>query len=92
MASLIVAVDDDRRKAQERAATFLGTTYSQDFGDSIDRVAVTGTLDRVVERLAAFVDAGARHSVLLPCRDPNARGTEALPPWLPDLVRDLRAG
>jgi alkanesulfonate monooxygenase SsuD/methylene tetrahydromethanopterin reductase-like flavin-dependent oxidoreductase (luciferase family) len=90
MAYLMVAVDGDTRKAQERAATFLGTTYSQDFSDFIDRVAVAGTLDRVIERLAAFVDAGARHLVLLPCRDPMERGAESLPPWLPDLVQSLR--
>jgi probable F420-dependent oxidoreductase len=90
MAYLMVSVDESSRRAQEQAATFLGKTYSQDFSDFIDRVAVAGTLERVTERLAAFVDAGARHIVLLPCRDPADLRTEPIPPWLPDLVQSLR--
>ena len=88
MAYVMVAVDDDAGAAQQAAATFLGGTYNQDFTEFIDRVAVTGTLDRVVDGLAAFARAGAQHVVLLPCsrRDPQARV-----PWLSDLVGGLRA-
>jgi alkanesulfonate monooxygenase SsuD/methylene tetrahydromethanopterin reductase-like flavin-dependent oxidoreductase (luciferase family) len=32
----------------------------------IDRVAVTGTPDEVTGKLQEFVDAGARHLILLP--------------------------
>jgi alkanesulfonate monooxygenase SsuD/methylene tetrahydromethanopterin reductase-like flavin-dependent oxidoreductase (luciferase family) len=91
MAYVMVSVDDDRQKAQELAATFLGLTYSQDFTDFIDRVSVAGPLERVVERLSAFVHAGARHLVLLPCRKPNGRRGDSLPQWLPDLMEGLRA-
>ncbi|HEY7134104.1 MAG TPA: hypothetical protein VIB48_03485 [Acidimicrobiia bacterium] len=33
----------------------------------LDHVAVAGTVDEVAEGLQAFVDAGARHLVCLPC-------------------------
>jgi len=91
MAYLMVSVDDDFQKAQEQPATFLGQTYSQDFGDFIDRVSVSGPLERVVERLRAFVHAGARHLVLLPCREPKGRSGDSLPPWFPELVKAVRA-
>jgi hypothetical protein len=53
-------------------------------------VSVTGPLERVVERLSAFVHAGARHLVLLPCREPKGRRGDSLPPWVSDLVKGLR--
>jgi alkanesulfonate monooxygenase SsuD/methylene tetrahydromethanopterin reductase-like flavin-dependent oxidoreductase (luciferase family) len=90
MAYLMVSVDDNPQKAQERAAAFLGQTYSQDFSEFIDRVSVTGPFDQVVEGLARFVHAGARHLVLLPCRDATGRRADSLPPWLPDLVKAVR--
>lgn len=86
LAYIMVSVDEDPRKARESAANFLGKTYSQDFNDFIDRVAVTGPFDRVIERLAAFVHAGAQHLVLLPCRDSSDRRADALPPWLAEVV------
>ena len=87
MAYVMVAVDDDALAARRVAAEFLGGTYGQDFGPFVDRVAVTGTLDRVVERLRAFVDAGARHLVVLPFSAPHAQTTV---PWLPDLLSGFR--
>ena len=87
MAYVMVAVDDDPLAARRVAAEFLGGTYGQDFGAFVDRVAVTGTLDQVVERLRAFVDAGARHLVVLPC---TVSRTQATAPWFPDLLAGLR--
>jgi alkanesulfonate monooxygenase SsuD/methylene tetrahydromethanopterin reductase-like flavin-dependent oxidoreductase (luciferase family) len=66
LAYLPISVDDDRAVARERAADFLGGTYRQDFDAMIDRVAVTGTPDEVAGKLQEFVDAGARHLILLP--------------------------
>jgi alkanesulfonate monooxygenase SsuD/methylene tetrahydromethanopterin reductase-like flavin-dependent oxidoreductase (luciferase family) len=90
MAYVMVAVDANPENARRRAAQFLGTTYGQDFTEFIDRVAVVGTLDTVVDRLVAFVRAGARHLVLLPCHDQPSRSTEP-EPWLPQLLSRVRA-
>ncbi len=45
MAYVMVSVDVNRERARERAARFLGTTYSQDFTEFIDRVSVAGPLE-----------------------------------------------
>jgi alkanesulfonate monooxygenase SsuD/methylene tetrahydromethanopterin reductase-like flavin-dependent oxidoreductase (luciferase family) len=66
LAYLPVSVDDDGALARRRAAEFLGGTYRQDFDAMLDRVAVAGTPSDVAGKLQAFVDAGARHLVLLP--------------------------
>jgi alkanesulfonate monooxygenase SsuD/methylene tetrahydromethanopterin reductase-like flavin-dependent oxidoreductase (luciferase family) len=91
MAYVMVSVDSNPEVARERAARFLGTTYSQDFGQFIDRVAVTGTMEEVVAGLAAFVRAGARHLVLLPCQDRARMGSGESAPWLSELLAGLRA-
>ncbi len=90
MAYVMVSVDADHEKARQRAAQFLGTTYSQDFTEFIDRVAVTGPLETVVERLMAFVRAGAGHLVLLPCRDELQQTSGAEEAWLPELLAGVR--
>jgi len=87
MSYVMVAVDDDPATARRAAADFLGGTYDQDFTRFVQRVTVTGDLDDVVEGLRAFVEAGARHIVLLPC--PVERSREMVP-WLPALVTELR--
>ncbi len=66
LAYLPISVDDDPAAARERAAAFLGGTYRQDFDAMLDRVAVTGTPDEVTGKLQEYVDAGARHLILLP--------------------------
>jgi alkanesulfonate monooxygenase SsuD/methylene tetrahydromethanopterin reductase-like flavin-dependent oxidoreductase (luciferase family) len=91
MAYIMVSVDRDPQVARQRAATFLGTTYSQDVSDFIGRIAVTATLTQTVDLLREFVRAGARHLVLLPCRDSQALGSDSLPSWLPELVQRVRA-
>jgi alkanesulfonate monooxygenase SsuD/methylene tetrahydromethanopterin reductase-like flavin-dependent oxidoreductase (luciferase family) len=88
MAYVMVAVDDDPPTARRVAAEFLGGTYDQDFTAFVDRVAVTGNLDQVVEGLTAFVQAGAQHLVLLPC---STSRSPAPVSWLPEVVAALRA-
>ena len=87
MTYVMVAVDDDPRAARRAAADFLGSTYEQDFTRFVDRVAVTGNLDQVVQGLRAFADAGAEHMVLLPC---FATYSHTMVPWLPDLIAELQ--
>ena len=87
MAYVMVAVDDDPATARRTAAEFLGGTYGQDFTAFVQRVTVAGDLGRVVGGLAAFVQAGARHLVVLPCSPPRPSG---IVPWLPDLLSGLR--
>lgn len=67
MAYVPVCVDDDPDRARRTAAAFLGGTYRQDFTGLVNAVAAAGTVDDVVARLSAYVGAGARHLVLLPC-------------------------
>ncbi len=88
MAYVMMAVDDDPAAARRAAAEFLGGTYDQDFTAFVDRVAVTGNLAEVVSGLRAFVDAGARHLVLLPC---SRSHSQAAVPWLPALLAELRS-
>lgn len=90
MAYVMVSVDSSRHAARERAARFLGVTYSQDFRQFVDRVAVTGTMEDVVGGLAAFVSAGARHLVLLPCQDRSPTGPTEPAGWVPELMAGLR--
>jgi alkanesulfonate monooxygenase SsuD/methylene tetrahydromethanopterin reductase-like flavin-dependent oxidoreductase (luciferase family) len=87
MSYLMVAVDDDPATARRAATEFLGGTYDQDFSRFVERVAVTGNLDQVVEGLAAFVESGARHLVLLPC---TVAPSPEMAPWLPALLTELR--
>jgi probable F420-dependent oxidoreductase len=63
----MVGVDRDASVARRAVAYFLGRTYNQDFDAMLDHVAVAGTVADVGEKLQRFVDAGARHLVLLPC-------------------------
>ncbi len=90
MAYVMISVDESPESARARAAQFLGATYSQDFTQLVDRVSVAGTLEAVVDRLVAFVRAGARHLVLLPCQDPAQSGETGIDPWLPELLAGVR--
>jgi alkanesulfonate monooxygenase SsuD/methylene tetrahydromethanopterin reductase-like flavin-dependent oxidoreductase (luciferase family) len=67
LAYLMVGVDRDPQVARRAVAAFLGRTYNQDFDAMLDHVAVAGATAEVGDKLQSFVDAGARHLVLLPC-------------------------
>jgi alkanesulfonate monooxygenase SsuD/methylene tetrahydromethanopterin reductase-like flavin-dependent oxidoreductase (luciferase family) len=87
LAYLMVGVDRDPTVARRSVARFLGDTYRQDFDAFLDRVAVAGDRDEVGERLQAFVDAGARHLVCLPCgADPMAMAQQLLEEVAPRLA------
>ncbi len=90
MAYVMVSVDTDPEVARGRAARFLGGTYSQDLSHLVERIAVAGTLESVLDRLLAFVRAGAHHLVLLPCRDPARGSPPDVDPWLPELLAGIR--
>ena len=88
MAYVPVCVDADPARAREETAAFLGGTYQQDFGPLVDRVAAAGTAGQVTARLREYVDAGAEHLVLLPCR----RDGDQLRVLLEDVAPRVRAG
>ena len=65
-----VSIAGDAAVARARAVEFIGGGQAGDgsrFAALIDRVAVVGDTDDVRQGLQAFVDAGVRHLVLLPC-------------------------
>ncbi|UGQ12997.1 LLM class flavin-dependent oxidoreductase [Yinghuangia sp. ASG 101] len=86
LAYIPVCVDDDEDTALRETAAFLGGTYQQDFTELARHIAAAGTVDRVAERLAAYVDAGARHLVLLPTR----RGDDTITRVLAEVAPRLR--
>ena len=65
-AFIFVNVDEDGRRARHEAAAMMGGTYDQEFGPMVDSVAAVGTSDEVVEKIAQYVAAGARHFIFLP--------------------------
>jgi alkanesulfonate monooxygenase SsuD/methylene tetrahydromethanopterin reductase-like flavin-dependent oxidoreductase (luciferase family) len=65
-AYLMVAVDPDPAMAKRGAVDFLGSTYRQDVSAMVDRITVSGSIDDVGERMAEFVEAGARHLIVCP--------------------------
>ena len=77
MAFVYVRVDDDRDEARRTAAAFIGAGQQGDgsrFAPIIDHVAVAGTSDDVRARLQAFLDAGARHLIIVPCETRDFTG------------------
>jgi alkanesulfonate monooxygenase SsuD/methylene tetrahydromethanopterin reductase-like flavin-dependent oxidoreductase (luciferase family) len=66
-AYVFVSMDDDPTVAATAARNFFGNTYRDDFQVFLDRVACVGTPEQVTERLRAFVRAGARHLIVVPC-------------------------
>jgi alkanesulfonate monooxygenase SsuD/methylene tetrahydromethanopterin reductase-like flavin-dependent oxidoreductase (luciferase family) len=66
-AYVFVSMDDDPAAARTAAQTFFGNTYRDNFAEFLDRVACVGTPEQCTERLRAFVQAGARHLILVPC-------------------------
>ena len=73
-AHIFLNINPDPNTARLEAAQLIGGTYNQDFQGMIDKVAVAGTANEVLDKLKAFVDAGARHFIFLPMssNDSNA--------------------
>lgn len=63
---VFVNVGPDSGAAKENAARMMGGRYDRDFRAMVDSVAAAGTVREVVDKLTAFVEAGARHFVFLP--------------------------
>jgi probable F420-dependent oxidoreductase len=65
-AFVFVTLADDGDTATRDAMAFFGATFAKDMRAFLDRVTVVGTSGEVVDRLNAFVAAGARHLVIAP--------------------------
>jgi probable F420-dependent oxidoreductase len=72
MAFVFVNVAERAADARADAAAFFGGTFRQDVDGFLDRVAAVGTAAQVAERLAAFVEAGARHLIIAPATSGDA--------------------
>lgn len=69
---LPVHVADDRSRARREAAAHLSARYGQPFDeDLLDRCCAVGTTTDCAERIAAYLQAGARHVVLSPAGAPD---------------------
>ncbi|HEY8525706.1 MAG TPA: LLM class flavin-dependent oxidoreductase [Acidimicrobiales bacterium] len=90
-AFVFVNVDPDGDRARAAAARTLGGTYDQDFRAIVDRVAAAGTPDEVADRLAAFVEAGARHFVFLPAVGADGDARAVVGRLVEDIVPRVRA-
>jgi probable F420-dependent oxidoreductase len=60
------AMADTRELAHQRAVERLSRQYNQDFEKLVERYCVLGTAEECAERLSQFVEAGARHIILVP--------------------------
>lgn len=60
------ALADTHDEAHRRAVVRLSRQYNQDFEPLVDRYCVLGTAEQCAERLTQFVQAGARHIILVP--------------------------
>jgi len=70
MSFVYVSVDDDPSVARQRALEYIGAGQAGDaarFAAMVERIAAVGTPADVAARLQEFVDAGARHFILVPC-------------------------
>jgi probable F420-dependent oxidoreductase len=65
-AVVFTVVDDDERRARDRAGRVLGTRYRQDFDRFLDAFCAVGSPARVAERLAEFRAAGVQDVLLSP--------------------------
>jgi probable F420-dependent oxidoreductase len=62
-AFIFVSIDSDGQQARQSMAATFGGQYNQDFRSMIDHVSAAGTPGEVLEKVQAFVDAGARHLI-----------------------------
>ena len=89
-AFLFVNIDRDGRRARQGAASMMGGTYDQDFGPLVDKVAVAGTADEVVDKIEAFVQAGARHLIFVPATTGAEEADAVTRALLEDVIPQVR--
>lgn len=80
----------DRERARQEAAGFLGGNYAQNFDEMIGSVAAVGAPDEVRARLQQFVDAGARHLILVPATRDGAGAWDIIRRVLKEVVPGVR--
>jgi alkanesulfonate monooxygenase SsuD/methylene tetrahydromethanopterin reductase-like flavin-dependent oxidoreductase (luciferase family) len=61
-----IYVADSHEAAFQQANRHLSTNYNQPFDRLVDRYCAIGTPDACIERLQAYIDAGARDIILVP--------------------------
>lgn len=66
-----MALADSHEEAHRRAVERLSRQYNQDFEHLVERYCVLGTVEECAARLAQFVEAGARHIILVPITPPG---------------------
>jgi len=85
-----ISVADTYEEARQRAIQDLSVRYNQPFDRIVDRYCVMGPPDRCSERLLQYVEAGARHFILVPI--PSSRGLAAdLETYAREVVPRVRA-
>lgn len=89
-AFIFVNVDPDGARAKEGAAATMGGSYNQDFGPLVDSVAAAGTPAEVIDKLVAFVAAGARHLIFMPAAGPHGDADTLVRRLLHDIVPAVR--
>jgi alkanesulfonate monooxygenase SsuD/methylene tetrahydromethanopterin reductase-like flavin-dependent oxidoreductase (luciferase family) len=77
MAFVCTNVQDDAAAARADATTFFGTSFGQDVGPFLDRIAAVGSPVEVAARIGEFLEAGASHVIVAPSTagDPLAMAT-----------------
>jgi probable F420-dependent oxidoreductase len=87
---VFVNVDPDGGRAREGAARTMGGNYNQDFREMVDNVAAAGTPEEVIDKLTAFVEAGARHFVFMPAPGPDGDADAIVGRLLDDVMPQVR--
>jgi len=64
---IFTCVADSRAEAHATAEARLGRLYGQDFSMIVERCCAVGTPEECVARIRDYVEAGARHIILVPC-------------------------
>ncbi len=82
---LFTFLEDRFEDAEKKAAALLGAVYRRDFSEAAKRYCLLGRPADILEQLAAFARAGARHFILVPLSDPSAFLERAANEILPEL-------
>jgi len=87
---VFVNVDPDGARARDGAAQTMGGNYNQDFREMVDNVAAAGTPEEVIDKLSAFVEAGARHFVFMPAPGADGDADAIVKVLLDDVMPQVR--